>query len=292
MKLPANPFIRESLADSFSQPQILRTYLLYLVILSCLTFFWWPRGPISEFMRSGEVPQTVTATAIGLIVCLAYMNARFGSEDYAGPESTGVRDFVTLTPVAVSTLVLGRLAAAFLHVLLLLALSVPLFLASRGVCGATYAELGLVWLVAGSSALALRSLAFFLFAVFNDMRGIKNTILAGFGGLWIFATMLFIPAVSPLSAILSLRTVGAAPRDPVLLLGTTIPFWSVSVIISFLAVLAFSAATIVWLGMLRRRYGARPSLSAGVSVPRDSSTSKVEETRENHDVDTTGDLSP
>jgi hypothetical protein len=251
MKIMKNPFILESLESSFSNPPLLRSYAYYVAILSAITFFWWPRGPLADALRTGHAPQTFTVAAITFLLCLLFVSSRCGLEDFANPESTKVRDIVTLTPVRISSLVLGKLAAGVIHTLVLLLLAMPILIATRAVSGFGFPEMWAAVAAAGASAVALRSLGFLFFVVIDARPTVRSMVLFFVGLTFVLSPLGFFPAASPVSVMLP-EPAGAG------VFGATIPAYAISAIISVLAAGIFSAASIVWLRFMRRRHASRP----------------------------------
>jgi hypothetical protein len=268
MKLLKNPFIGEGLETCFSHIPVLRSYVYYVLCIALATFFWWPRGPLADVLRTGQPPQTFTVTAITVFVCLLFLNARYGSEDYARPDSTKVHDIVTLTPVRVSTIVVGKLVTAVLHILFLLALAMPILIATRAVSGRSFGALGVSLLVVGSSVLAFRMLGFLFFVVFDTRSTLRSVILLTSVLVLVLGPLAFFPAATPISALMSADSQTAA------LFGSPIPYYLISVIINLLAVAAFSVASISWLRFVRRQHLKRAAAVAQqVATPAPSPSS-------------------
>jgi hypothetical protein len=273
MKMLRNPFASESLDASLSRPLILRSYLYYLILMTVLIFFWWPRNPFAAYLQAGEIPQTFFVAAIGLFASVVYLSMRFGAEDYVGEDSTKIHDLITLTPVSVATMVMGKLGAGILHTLFLLILGVPFLIVSRLASGLSYEVLWKTLLIVGSSALAYRTFSFLLFSIVESRAVLKDILLLAAAFISIIGGLTVVPPASPITAIMTLDAGGQA-TDRFAFFGTSIPLYMVSVIISLLAVPVFSAAAFVWLRIVRRRHAARakPNQGAINQSPADAGT--------------------
>ncbi len=204
----SSPFVRTELSAAFSRPAILRVYTYYLLAMSAIVFFWWPRGSLAASFREGAAPATFAAAALGLFGCLAYLNARLGAQDFPGKDVLALRDALTLTPVSVASIVFGKLAAGIAHTIFLLALGTPFLLAARGVSGAPPGAAASALVVAGCSALAFRLFGFLLFALF-ERRPVLKDVLLFFGGLALaLLPMLAAPAANAVSTLLGLGSDG------------------------------------------------------------------------------------
>jgi hypothetical protein len=209
--------VRADLSAAFSRPSILRTYTYYLLAMSAIVFFWWPRGTLAASLRAGDAPITFAAAALGMFGCLAYLNARLGAEDYPGRESVGLREVLALAPVSAAGLVAGKLTAAALHTLFLLALGMPFLAAARGVSGVPLEAALEALLVAGCAALAFRSFGLLLYALLEQHPVVKDVLLLFCGLGLVFVPMLLAPAANPVSTLLALggeghgRTMGIPP---------------------------------------------------------------------------------
>jgi ABC-type transport system involved in cytochrome c biogenesis permease component len=249
MKILGNPFIAEDLSASFTRTSALRSYPGFIAVMAVVILIWWPRGPFTTYLRAGTVPDSFTAAALGLLACAAYLSARFGAEDFAEESASRVQDFVTLTPVPVSSVVAGKMAASAVHTIFILVLGLPFLLLGSAVNGTSIPVIARAALVSGSSAFCFRAFAFLCFTLFGPYRLLKNSVIFLCGLAFLTASTAVIPALSPISAILSLNGLGS-----IAVLGRTVPFYLVSVIIGVSAAALFFAAAGAWLRILRKRY--------------------------------------
>jgi hypothetical protein len=256
MSREPNPFVKEGLQVYFSHATILRTYVVLLAVLGALLFFWWPRGPLAASLFPGAAPRTFTAVAMGWLAVLAWLSARYGAEDYSSGSFIPLREYVTLTPVAIGTVVAGKLAFATLHTLFLLALGAPFVLASLAVSAVPMPDAARAFLVVGAAAVACRMLGSFLLVALGERSLVRDLAMLAIACVAVPASLALFPAANPVSAILSLG--GAVDStEAVRLLGATLPFYLFSVIINLLAAIACAAAMSVCLAVARKaRHGA------------------------------------
>jgi hypothetical protein len=272
MKRFGDPFLSEDLSASFTRVPALRAYAVFAAVMGCVIMVWWPRGPLASYLRTGVVPDTFVAAAIGLLGCAVYMGMRFGAEDFAEEGASKVHDFVTLTPVPVSSVVASKMVAAVLHTLFLLALGLPFLIIGSSVNGTRTAVILKVLLVAGSSTLAFRAFAFLGFVLFEPRRMLKDGVILVTAAIVLAVTTSAIPALSPISAILSLDAASGYVELSVPPLAASIPFYLVSVIISAFAVVVFLVSAGLWLRSVRRKHAQtrppQPVASAAGRVER------------------------
>jgi hypothetical protein len=257
VKLFGNPFIAQDLSSAYTRPQALRSYLAVIAAMSGVLMIWWPRSPLASYLRSGMTPDTFFAAAIGLLGCMTYVSVRFGAEDFAEENSSQIHDFVTLTPVPVSSVVAGKLVTAVLHTLFLLVLGLPFLVIGSSVNGTSIAVIGRAALVMGFYALAFRMYAFLAFVLFEPRKVFKDAVLILSALVSLIVTTSAFPPLSPISAILSLNPDNAYPTVLLPLLGTPFPFHAVSVIINALLTAVFSISSGVWLRAVRRAHAGR-----------------------------------
>jgi hypothetical protein len=215
MRLGGNPFVDEGLRAYFGAPRILVTYLLLPCGLGILLLAVWPRATFEAALRAAQLADTFTAVGVGFLLLLLYLSLRYGSEDYSPQTLLRIREYVTLTPVRVSSVVTGKVSFGLAHTLFLLALGAPLLLASLAVAGVDAAQALLSLAVIGSAGLAARMLGLLVLCGIGGGSLTRDLILLPGMACWQIVSLLFIPAASPISALLELapRAAGdAAPR--------------------------------------------------------------------------------
>jgi hypothetical protein len=256
MSREPNPFVKEGVQVYFSQATILRTYVVLLAVLGALLFFWWPRGPVAASLFPHAAPGTFTAVALGWLALLVWLSARYGAEDYSSGSFTRLNEYVRYTPVAIGTVVAGKLAFAALHTLFLLALGAPFVLASLAVSAVPTVNAARAFLVVGAAAAACRMLGSFLLVALGERSLVRDIAMLAAALAAISASLALFPAANPVSAILSLGGTADSPAE-VRLLGATLPFYLFSVIMNLLAAIACAAAMSICLAVARKaRHGA------------------------------------
>jgi len=249
MRITSKLFVDEGIRNAFSSERLLRAYFLMAAVLSIVLFFWWPTGSIAFDIPSGGGPRTFPSVAIALCFCCAYIGARSGAEDYSPPTRAHLREYVRMTPVSLPVLVAGKAAFAALHTLFLLVLGAPFLLASLAVSGVAVGRALGSLLVVGAFSLALRMAGLFLLALLGARRLFRDVILIALGVLCLAATLPFVPAANPLSAITGLSAAGPPPTA--IFFGLAIPIFLVSVIIDLLAAFAFAVGAFASLAAAR-----------------------------------------
>lgn len=256
MSREPNPFVKEGLKVYFSQTTILRSYVVQLAVLAGVLFFWWPRGPVAGSLFPNAAPRTFTAVAMGWLAVLAWLSARYGAEDYSSGSFIPLMEYVTLTPVRIATVVAGKIAFAVLHTVFLLALGFPFVLASLGVSSIPPMIAARAFFVVGAAAAACRMAGSFLLVALGRRALMRDLVMLVAAVAAISASMAMFPAANPVSAILSLGGSADYPAA-VRLFGATLPFYMISVIMSFFAAIACAAAMSVRLAVARKaRHGA------------------------------------
>lgn len=256
MKIARNPFLDEGARTFFSQAAILRTYLVVVGLAGLAFLVWWPRESLVAALRAGGSPDTFAATAIGLYIALAYFGARYGSEVYAPDTVRRIQDYVTLTPVPVRSIALGKVGFAFLHTLFLLALGTPLLLASMAVSGLGARALLEALLVIGAATLAVRVYGFLLVVLLDAHRALRDAALvvgiAAFFGLSIG----LYPAANPIIALVSVSTRGVSPGSALPFPFGSVPYFWFSALLDLLAAGLLAGGAAARLGGMRQRAAA------------------------------------
>ncbi len=270
MKRLGTSFIGEDLSAAFSRIPALRSYMGFAAVMAGVLLVWWPRSPLSTYLRSGIKPDTFMAAALGLLCSAVYLGIRFGSEDFAGDDSSKIHDFVTLTPVPVAVVVAGKLAAAVLHTLFVLLLGFPFLVVGSSVNGTPVSVMCRAVLIMGVSALAFRSFAFMTFAFCGHRKILKNAIILICAAAWLSVTTAAAPAFSPISALLCLDPGNPMPMVGLPLTGGAVPRYVVSLCTGALGVAVFSVLSMLALNGVRRAHAARkaPAAQAGSVEPR------------------------
>jgi hypothetical protein len=253
MKATRNPFLDEGTRIYFSQPSILRTYLLLVGLAGLALLVWWPRESLAAALRRGGSPDSFAAAAIGMYVALMYLGARYGSEAYAPDTVRRLQEYVSLTPVTVRSIVRGKIGFAFLHTAFLLALGTPLLLAALGVSGLEPKAVLEALLVLGAATLAVRMYGLVLLVFLGARKGLRDAILlVGTIGFFGVSVGLYPPS-NPVIALVSVSTRGLSSRGALPHLFSGLPYYWFSVLVDLLAALLMAGVTAWRLAAMRRR---------------------------------------
>jgi len=252
VRIARNPFLDEGVRTYFVQEAILRSYFALVGVIGLALLLWWPRASLDAVVRSGIFPATFTTVCIGLYVCLTYLGARYGSEGFS-PEARGkVREYALLTQVSLASIVAGRTLFALLHTLFLLALGTPFLLASLAVSGGGPALMLPALLVIGAATFAVRMYGLLTLVLLERQVGRDLCLAAGII-LFLVTSSLVVPAVNPITALLSILPGDKAAEAPISLPFGSIPFFLLSVIMSLAAGLLLAGAVFASLRGIRRR---------------------------------------
>ena len=252
MRTARNPFLDEGVRTYFAQEAILRSYLALVGVVGLALLLWWPRASLDAVARTAVFPATFTTVCIGLYICLTYLGARYGSEGFSPEAGVKVRDYARLTQVSLASLVAGKTLFALLHTLFLLALGAPFLLASLAVSGGGLALMLPALLVIGAATFAVRMYGLLTLVLLERQVG-RDLCLAGGVILFLVVSSLIVPAVNPITALLSILPRDEAAGAPISLLFGSIPFFLLSVIMSLVAGLLLAGTVFASLGGIRKR---------------------------------------
>jgi hypothetical protein len=211
MSARGNPFVAEGIREYSSWEAILHTYLLLPGSLGLALLVVWPRGTFETVLRASSFPDPFTVIAAGFLIVLVYLSARHGAEDYSPDSLRQLREYVTLTPVPLSSVVAGKAAFAAGHTLFLMALGAPFLLASMAVSGVTLGRTLPAIAVIGASGFAARMFGLLVLAVAGNHGLRRDAILLPCIILYLAATLFLLPSVNPISAVLGISARGALP---------------------------------------------------------------------------------
>jgi hypothetical protein len=240
-----NPVASADFRASFSHTGSLYVWAIFLGSLGVVLFAWWPRSDLAWHLRTATPPGTFAAVAIALFLLAGYLNARAGDGEYAPAETTTLADLVALTPVPVTAVVAGRLAAGAITVLFQLLLGLPFLLAALGVSGVSASILPAVAAVVASAAMAWRASGLALRLALPEHPVLRDVLLLAASIVYLAATFVAVPAANPLSALVDLAGGGSRTLS---VAGASLPFFAVSAII---ALLVFALAVVASLAALQ-----------------------------------------
>lgn len=200
--ITGTPFVAEGFRTYFSDRTILRSYLLVPIALAIVLLVVWPRGTVESVLRAGASTDCFSVVALGLLAFLLYLGGRYGSEDYSPDTLANLREYVSLTPVSIGSVVAGKAAFAVLHTIFMLALGAPFLLAALAVSGAEARQAVAALGVVAASTVSARMFGLFLLVLFAGRKLLRDTILLAGMAAYLLVTYLFLPAVSPIAALL------------------------------------------------------------------------------------------
>ncbi len=196
--------VKEGIRIYLSDRLILRTCLYLTAVVGVALFVMWPRAALEVAVRTGTASETFTAVAVCFLVCLVFLDARFGAQDLSTDPDVQLHEHVRLTAVPLVRLVGGRVMFALLHTLLLLLLGAPFLAAAVSVGGAGLAHLFRALAIIGAAGLAGRACGLLAHCCFGSRRPLREGVLYPVLIALLVVTFLVAPAVSPFHALNSL----------------------------------------------------------------------------------------
>jgi hypothetical protein len=205
MRVAGLPFVAEGIRTYASQRSILRTYLFIPGALAIALLLTWPQGTVQSVYVGGAAADAFTVVGVTCLLILLYLGGRYGAEDYSPETFVNLREYITLTPASVASLVAGKAAFSIVHTIFLVALGAPFLLSASSVSGAPGGSVAGVLSLLATSALAARMYGLFLLAVMGRRRLLRAaTFLAGLGG-FLFVTYLLQPGINPIAMAIAAR---------------------------------------------------------------------------------------
>jgi hypothetical protein len=247
MRVPGAALIEEGVRTYFSQPAILRTYLLVPCAVGLALLLVWPRAPLASLLRVGPSPNPFVVASVSLLVFALYLSARYGSEDYSPGTLVQLREYVEFTPVSLVEVALGKAAFAAAHTLFLLLLGAPFLFAAMAAGGMTEAQVLVVLAVTGAACLAARMFGLLVLTLVRSGPLLRDVILLPAITLCLVLTLLFLPQANPIDAVVG-AAIGPRPGS-----GRMAPSL-ISIVISLGAALLLGAAAMVSLRAMRRSH--------------------------------------
>jgi hypothetical protein len=210
MTMRVNPFLQEGVRTYFAHPGILRTYFYLPAGLAIVLVVVWPRGGLESILRSGPLTDAFSVVAIVFLGLLLYFGGRYGAEDFSPDTMVQLREYVTLTPVPLVSVILGKAGFFFLHTFFLLLLGAPFLLAPVAVGGLSLSKAFAAFAVLGTASLAARMFGLFVLSLIGDRPLLRNVILLPGILLFVVVTLVAFPPLSPIHALLRLGSTPTA----------------------------------------------------------------------------------
>jgi hypothetical protein len=237
----------ESMRLYFSERRILRSYLFAAGALGIVLLAMWPRSTIEASLRQVAASDTFTVVAVCLLLILLLLGARYGAEDFSPEAAVRLREYVTLTPVSLFSVIGGRLTFSALHTATLLLLGTPFLAASMAVGGAGLSEALPALAVIGTASLAARMCGLLALALVGPRQQLRNLLLFPGLAVVLIVTWLVVPWANPVHALSFLL------RDPPGL------SWAWCAAADLAAAIALAACSGITLSLVRARARRRRS---------------------------------
>ncbi len=209
MRIAGIPFVAEGLRTYASQRSILRTYLVIPGALAVSLLVAWPQGTADSVFRGAAITDSFSVVAVTFLLFLLYLGGRYGAEDYSPDTLVNLREYVTLTPASVTSLVAGKAAFALLHTVFLLALGAPFLLAAFSVSGTRAGTLAVCLAVLAAAAYTVRMYGLLLLALLGPRRLLRGAAFVASLAVFLFGTYLVLPSVNPIAVLLAARDASA-----------------------------------------------------------------------------------
>ena len=196
-----NPFVVEGMRLYFSERRILRSYLFVAGALGLVLAVMWPRGTIEAALREGAASDTFTVVAACLLLFLLILGARYGVEDFAPEAAARLREYVTLTPVSLISVIGGRMVFAALHTVVLLLLGAPFLAAAMASGGAGFTQALSALAVAGAASLGARMSGLLALTLVSRRQRLRGLLLFSALAAVLAVTFLWAPWANPFHAV-------------------------------------------------------------------------------------------
>ncbi|HVO37723.1 MAG TPA: hypothetical protein VMV03_01730 [Spirochaetia bacterium] len=234
--------VREGVRTYLSDRLVLRTCLYLAAALGAAVLAAWPRASLEAIIRTGASSDTFTVVAMAFLVCLLFLGARFGAQDFSPDPAVQLPEHVRLTAVSLLGLVGGRASFAVLHTILLLLLGAPFLAAAAAVGGAGLTHVARALAILGAAGLAGRAIGLLSNCIMGARRPLRDIALYLFLVAVLIATFLVATAASPFYGLYALLE----PSEG-------FPEWLVCVAANLLLAAAFWGLSILALAVVRAR---------------------------------------
>jgi hypothetical protein len=196
-----NPFVVEGMRLYFSERRILRSCLFAAGALGLVLAAMWPRSTIEASLRGGAASDTFTVVAVFFLLFLVFLSARFGAEDFSPETAARLREYVTLTPVSLFSVIGGRLVFSTLHTVVLLLLGAPFLAAAMAVGGAGFHQALPALATIAAAGIAARMSGLLALALVSRRQQLRDLLLFGVFTAVLVVTWFFAPWANPFHAI-------------------------------------------------------------------------------------------
>lgn len=200
-----NPVIEEGLQVYLTNKRVRRIYSYYFIFLALVLLIVWPKQPFQYFLKFNRYPQSFHITSICILISLCFLNIQFGSDSYTRDLFHSISDWLTLTPLTVLRLLLGKLTLSLIHCIFLLIFSLPFFIIPMSLSGVFLKELLMSILIILFCSMTCRIMGLLCLVSFRNHPFIHGTSLLLFLVILLFPTISLFPSVNPILALLRVK---------------------------------------------------------------------------------------
>ena len=224
MRLFKNALFIEGITLYFSDNRIVRTYIIYALLLTLSVAVWWPKRSFFDFLELRSVPSTYNLTVASAFLLLVYAGGRFGLNAYGRGKAHSLTSWLNMTPLGPTAIVAGKSGLALVQTCFFLILASPFLVLAAAPAGVSLEIVGLSLIILLLFALTYRLIGLLLLT-FLEERALAPAIfywavilVVGLLSLYIF------PGVNPVLALVSLSTPDLAVYAKVRMFGRDLPF--------------------------------------------------------------------
>ena len=215
MTVTGLPFVAEGIRTYATHRSILRTYLFIPGALAIALLITWPQATAQSVFLGGSPAEGFTVVSVTCLLILLYLGGRYGAEDYSPETFVNLREYVTLTPASVASLVAGKAVFSIVHTVFLVTLGAPFLLSASSVSGAPRGSVAGVLAILATAAFAARMYGLLLLAAMGQRRLLRSVVFLVGVGAFLLVTYLAWPGFNPLVMVIAARD--GAPLLPVIL---------------------------------------------------------------------------
>ncbi|MEE8441096.1 MAG: hypothetical protein V3S41_05185 [Spirochaetia bacterium] len=195
-----NPIIEESINLHFRTHQFKVLHGVYIGAMAIVTVLLWPSRGFMEFFSTQTVPAAFEAIAIFQLIALSGISISVGLDRLAGSEIIRYSEWLERTRLPVRKLLVGKLIAAVIHTVVLIAIGSPFLYVSAGPAGIPVrAVISAQW-VMFLVAMFCRMVGLFISLVGESREVLRIT------GSWVFLALLYLGTIQvfqPLNPIIA-----------------------------------------------------------------------------------------
>ena len=194
------PILEESLHVYLRTKAYRMVHLLYVAAVAVVAVLVWPSRGLMVFFSTEAVPSAFHVVLILELLLLSGISIYAGMDRVAGNELIRYSEWLGRTPVRVRTLMTGKLTAAVLHTVLLIALSLPFLVISAGPAGIPLRAVFSSLFVLGTATMLCRLVGMLISVVGEDRDAIRIV------GSWVFLALLYMGTIrilQPLNPIIA-----------------------------------------------------------------------------------------